>query len=206
MKIYSVYDSEFKEFGRIVKGFDTSALLEVLGKRECPADGVVYNPSDAEIESLPEAKMIQEKLYGKMPVQIGYTNGHCTKMKALEYHRDSEFNVADQDIILLLARRQDLADDFTLDTEMVKAFKVPKGVMVEIYATSLHYAPWQTSDAGYRCIVVLPRGTNYPVEININGVDEERLMTATNKWLIAHPEGGCDERTFLGLKGVNLEI
>lgn len=206
MKILSIYDPEFREFGRIVKGFDASAILEVLSRRECPADSVVYNPSDSEIESLPEAHEIQEKLYGKMPIQIGYTNGHCRKMNALEYHRDSEFNVADQDMILFLARRQDLEDDFTLNTEKVKAFRVPKGVMVEIYATSLHYAPCQTSDAGYRCIVVLPKGTNYPVEINVNGVDEERLMTATNKWLIGHPDGGCEEGIFVGLTGDNPEV
>lgn len=206
MKILSINDPKFKEFGRIVRGFDASSILEVLSKRECPADSVIYNPSDPEIESLPAAHEIQEKLYGKMPIQIGYTNGHCRKMNALEYHRDSEFNVADQDIILFLGRRQDLEDDFTLNTEKVKAFRVPKGVMVEIYATSLHYAPCQTNENGYRCIVVLPRGTNYPVEINVNGVDEERLMTATNKWLIGHPDGGCDEGTFIGLVGDNPEV
>ena len=36
--------------------------------------------------------------------------------------------------------------------------------------------------------------------------DEDALLTATNKWLIGHAEGGLDEGCFLGLKGKNLSV
>lgn len=207
MKIYDVFAPEFTEFGRVVNDIDTKPLLNVLNQRECP-DDVLYVPSDTQMEALPIAKEIQEKCYGHLPIQIGFTNGHNKKLNALEYHRDSEFNVANTDIILLLGRRQDLNTDFTLDTSKVTAFKVPKGVFVEIYATTLHYAPC-ASEGGYRCIVVLPRGTNLDLPNKpkvLNQFDEAKLMTATNKWLIGHAEGNLPKEYFIGLTGQNLEV
>ena len=79
-------------------------------------------------------------LYGGMPVQFGWCNGHNTKLNCLEYHRDSEFNLGTEDFILLLAREDDI-EGGKLDTGKVKAFRVPAGVLVEVYATTLHYGP-----------------------------------------------------------------
>ena len=92
---------------------------------------------------------------------------------------------------------------------------VPAGTAVEVYATSLHYAPCHVSEAdGFQVAIVLPKGTNYPlkgkhkkVEETKSGAsvsDEDALMTAVNKWLIGHAEGGLDQGSFLGLKGKNL--
>ena len=50
MKIYSIYDEEFKDYGRLAKA-DYSKLLELLKDTECP-DGVVYRPSIKEFEDL----------------------------------------------------------------------------------------------------------------------------------------------------------
>lgn len=205
MRIYSVYDAPFSEYGRVVEGVEIDPLLEALRRRPCPED-VVYVPSDAELEGMPAAREIQDRLCGGMPIQIGYTNGHNRKMNALEYHKSSEFNAATEDIVLLLGRRQDLDPSFRMDTGLVKAFRVPKGVMVELYATALHYAPCQTGEAGYRCIVVLPRGTNLPLPSGERRAGEDRLLAAVNKWLIGHPEGGCAGGTFLGLSGENPEV
>ena len=79
--------------------------------------------------------------------------------------------------------------------------------MVEVYATTLHYAPCQTSDNGFRVVVILPKGTNYDLPEKLEVLDgEEKLMTATNKWLLAHAEGGCGENAFIGLEGENLSV
>lgn len=205
MELLSVYSPAFSAFGCIHYGFDCEPLLRVLSQRPCPAD-VLYVPSDAELESLPAAKQLQRTLCGQMPVQIGYTNGHCRKMNALEYHKSSELNVAADDVILFLAARQDLASDFTIDASKVQAFLLPKGVLIEIYATTLHYAPCQTSSDGYRCLVVLPAGTNLPLSDGAKICAEDRLLAATNKWLIGHPEGGLPDGSFLGIRGKNLEV
>ena len=113
-------------------------------------EDVIYVPSVEELEALDVMKKLQNKGYGGLPIQIGYCNGHNKKLNALEYHRDSEVNLAVTDLVLLLGRQQDIEEDFTYDTSKVKAFLVPAGTLVEVYATTLHYAPCQTADSGFR--------------------------------------------------------
>lgn len=207
MKLYSVKDSEFRPFGRVIEGYDFSELLSVLRENTpCPEDGTVYVASDEKLESLSVAKNLQANIYGKMPIEIGYCNGHNTKLNALEYHRDSEVNIAADDVILLLAKKEDVNDDYTLDTSKAKAFLVPANTAVEVYATSLHYAPCHVNSSGFRVVVVLPRGTNEPLTEKPEILTpEDKLLTHVNKWLIAHPEGGCGEGAFVGLTGKNID-
>ena len=89
MQILSVTDNEFRKYGRIVDNIDFTALVEELKRTPIPA-GVVYEPAVKELEALPVRLDISAVAYGEMPVQIGYCNGHNSKLNALEYHRDSE--------------------------------------------------------------------------------------------------------------------
>ncbi len=212
MEILSVNSKEFKEYGRVITNVDFSALVEAMKKTPCP-DDVVYEPSIAELEALDVAKVISDVTYGEMPIQIGYCNGHNCMLNALEYHRDSEINVAATDAVLMLGLMKDVEDDFTYDTSKVKAFLVPAGTAVEVFATTLHYAPCGVDGKGFQVSIVLPRGTNYPLKtahakVNADGTapSEDALITAVNKWLIGHKEGGLDAGSFLGLKGKNLNL
>ena len=206
MKIYSVTDERFKTYGRVVTGIDFSELCKAMEETPCPED-VIYVPGDPKLEALPVMKELTDKTYGELQVQIGYCNGHNRKLNALEYHRDSEINIAVSDMVLLLAKEEEVEDDYTLDTSKVKAFFVPAGTMIEVYATTLHYAPCQTSDKGFRCVVVLPEGTNGELSHKPeNKSGEEKLLAAVNKWLIGHAEGGLPEGSFIGLKGENTEV
>lgn len=212
MKILSVFDAEFKEYGRVVDNVDFKDLVEAMKKTPVP-DGVVYEPGIKELEALPVAKEISDIVYGEMPVQIGYCNGHNSLLNALEYHRDSEINVAATDAILMLGLLKDVEKDFTYDTSKVKAFKVPAGTAVEVFATTMHYAPCGVDGNGFQVSIILPKGTNYPLKashakLNADGTapNEDALITATNKWLIGHKDGGLDAGSFLGLKGKNLDV
>ena len=212
MKIYSVNDAEFKEYGRVVETIDFSELVEAMKKTPCP-DDVVYEPGIKELEALSVAEKVSSVVYGEMPVQIGYCNGHNCMLNALEYHRDSEINVAATDAILMLGLMREVENDFTYDTSKVKAFLVPAGTAVEVYATTLHYAPCGVNGNGFQVSIILPKGTNLPLKtahakVNADGTapNEDALITAVNKWLIGHKEGGLDAGSFLGLKGKNLNI
>ena len=206
MKIYNVNDPEFKDFGKVISGYEIAPLIAGMMETEFPEEGVIYIPGVEALEKLEVCKQIEDDLYG-IPIQVGCCNGHNTKLNALEYHRTSEINVAcGSDMILLLGREQDLDEEYRLDTSKVKAFLVPEGTMVEVYATSLHYAPCQTCEEGFRAVIILPKGTNYPLEKQpVIRCGEEKLITATNKWLIAHEEGGCGD-AFVGLIGKNLDV
>lgn len=204
MEMKKVTDAAFRRYGRIVKEIDFSQLVEALNTKTPLTDEVVYEPSVAELEALPVFAELQTKSYGELPIQIGYCNGRNYLLNALEYHRSSEINVAGTDAILLVGAQQDLTDDFTYDTSLVEAFLLPKGTAVELYATTLHYAPCSVGDGGFRVAVVLPKDTNLPLEKG-HGEREDKLMTAKNKWLIGHAEGGLPEGSHIGLVGENVD-
>ena len=205
MTVKKVTDPAFKAYGRVITGYDFSGLLKAMEQTPLPED-VIYIPSLPEMEALPAAKELGNGIYGQMPIQIGCCNGHNKKLNAVEYHRDSEVDIAVDDLILILGKQQDIEEDHTYDTSRMEAFLVPAGTAVEVYATTLHYAPCHVKDEGFRCVIVLPRDTNLdmePVEVKD---PEDRLLFARNKWLIGHAQGGLPERAFIGLKGENLSV
>ena len=82
---------------------------------------------------------------------------------------------------------------------------MPAGTAVELYATTLHYAPCSAGEEGFRCVIVLPKDTNLPLESKHAGY-EDALITAKNKWLIGHAEGGLDAGAHIGLIGENVSV
>ncbi len=202
MEIKQVTDPAFGAYGKIITGYDCGELLAAMEQTPVPED-TIYVASDAGMEKLPVCRLIEKNLYGQLPIQVGYCNGHNKKMNAMEYHRTSEINVASTDLVLILGRQQDVEADDTYDTAKAEAFFVPAGTVIEVYATTLHYAPCHTQDGGFRCVVILPRGTNTDMEPVENVFSEDRLLFAKNKWLIGHEEGGLPENAFIGLKGEN---
>ncbi len=208
MTIYSVSDPQFKPYGRVVTGLEDAAaeICNVLKNTPLP-NGVGYVPEEAVLQKLPAAELVQDHLFGGMPCQLGWCNGHNSRLNCLEYHRDSEFNLGTQDFILLLAR-QDEIEDGRLDTAKVKAFRVPAGVLVEVYATSLHYAPCHADPGkGFQVLIALPRGTNTEMPIISNRGGDDPLLWAKNKWLLAHPDSPeAGDGAYVGLTGVNIDI
>ena len=205
MKIQTINDESFRQYGRVVTGFDFSELLKEMENTEKPLDAVIYIPSDEKLEKLEAGTFLRNTVYGGLPIQIGYCNGQNRKLNAVEYHRSSEIDIAVDDLILLLGRQQDICDDFTYDTDKVEAFFVPAGTAVELYATTLHYAPCSANENGFRCVVVLPKDTNLDIIDQPDRTGEGKLMTARNKWLIAHEEAAIDG-AFNGLTGVNIDL
>lgn len=205
MEIKKVTDPSFRKYGRVVQGIDFTDLVEAI-KRETPMpDGVAYEPSIKALEETAAAKALQKRTYGELPIEVGYCNGHNYKLNAIEYHRSSEINVAATDAVLIVGMQQDITDDFKYETAKMEAFLVEAGTAVELYATTLHYAPCSADEGGFKVGIVLPAGTNYPLEESHEG-GEDSLITAQNKWLIGHAEGGLDAGAHIGLVGKNLDI
>ena len=204
MKIQKVTDPAFRKYGQVLEGYDFTGLIKEMKHTPVPED-VIYVPSVEELEALDIMKDLQNKGYGGLPVQIGYCNGHNKKLNAVEYHRNSEINVAVTDLILLIGHQQDIEPDHTYDTSKIEAFLVPAGTGIEVYATTLHYAPCHVNEGGFQCVVVLPKGTNTDLTFQTEKTGEDSLMTAKNKWLIAHEDAKI-EGAFNGLKGENITI
>ena len=86
-------------------------------------------------------------MFGGRPFQLGWCNGHNTRLNCPEYHRASEFNPGARDFILLVAHRWEI-EDGKLDTACVKAFHVPAGKVVEVFNTTPTTRPaWSTTAA-----------------------------------------------------------
>lgn len=207
MKVRPITDEAFKKYGRLVEGLNVDGLLEKMKDTPLPEDSTVYVAGDEDLEADPACGAVSRSLFGGMPVQIGYCNGNNHKLNAVEYHRNSEINIPATDAVFIVGMQQDIEDDFTYDTSKMEAFYAPAGSVIELYATTLHYAPCNGKDGGFKVIVVLPKGTNTDIEACEPIVREDRLLFARNKWLIAHPESGLDaDGAFTGLKGENLTV
>ena len=190
VEILPVSDPAFAEYGAVWGDADaalTGAIVEALADKTPLPDGVGYVPEDPAIQDLPAAAELAPALFGGLAVEFGWCNGHNVKLNCLEYHRTSEFNLGVGDFVLLLARQSDIVDG-KLDTARVKAFRVPAGVLVEVFATTLHYAPCQVSDDGFKVLVALPKGTNLERPKLAAAAGDADLLWAANKWLLAHPE------------------
>ncbi len=207
MKIHSISDPAFLKYGKVLTGYALDDLIAAMNRIEIP-DDTVYVASCPELEQLPVFHDLQNRGFGGVPIQLGYCNGHNKKLNALEYHRCSEINVACTDMVLLLGAQQDIdLNDYTYETKNVEAFLVPKGAAIEVYATSLHYAPCHVSDEGFRSVVVLSRGTNTDLDQTPLKQGEDALLFAKNKWLIAHEDAGLQSQgAWVGLKGDNITI
>jgi hypothetical protein len=212
MKIKSVFSKSFAKYGKVLTGYDVSDLLKKLEATNCPKDAVVYEPGEPSLEALPILKEFTDGAYGGMPIQIGYCNGFNTKLNCLEYHRGSELNIPTTDIILLVATMSDI-ENGKLNTKKVQAFRAPAGTIVQVYETTLHYAPCcnVTADGkvseSFHVAIVLPKDTNTAKpELKVRDF-EDKLLWAKNKWLLAHPTSSeAGQGAYVGLTGKNIDL
>ena len=182
-------------------------LLKAMEHAPLPLDEVIYEPSIEELEGLKIADEMKERAYGGLEIQIGYCNGTNTKLNCFEYHRDSEIDIAADDVILLVARQQDIQDG-KIDSSKTEAFLCPKGPAVALYATTLHYAPCSAKlGEGFRVVIVLPKGTNEDKPALTVKNAEDNLLWAQNKWLLAHKDTAeAADGAHVGITGDNIDI
>ena len=211
--VYAAEDDRFNTYGRVVSGYDLAALITYMeAETKIPAEGNVYLPSVKEMEETDIKEVIGASLYAGMPIQIGYCNGRNTTYNGFEYHKGCEINIAVTDFMLVLGHSYDI-HDLKYDVSQPEVFLVKKDMAVELFSTTLHLSPCRTNDAGFKDIVILPKGTNTPLleeeKKRISADDPEtRLLLQRNKWVIAHPERKqlISQGAYPGVTGINLEL
>ena len=67
MKIESVFDASFRQYGKVVEGLHLDELLAALSKTEKTTDGVIYVPGDDSLENTPAKKELEDNVYSGMP-------------------------------------------------------------------------------------------------------------------------------------------
>ena len=206
LKLYSVLDPAFRRYGRVLEA-DTAALAAALAEMPVPAEGNSYRASIPELEAVGLMGDLRRVVFGDMAIEAGYCNGRGYKLNAMEYHKCSEVNFTTTGLVLLLALPEQL-DDGKLDSADVVGFYLPAGVLVEIHPLVLHFAPCRVSEDGFRCLVVLERGTNEALpSVNTAAAGEEKLLWMRNKWMTCHPDSPQREKgAFVGILGENLAL
>ncbi len=201
-EIFDTDSKEFRVYGRKLD-LNTDEIVKVAEGIKNPEIGSLYDASLAEFENLKIAMEIGEECFGEMGCQVGYCRGHSNSLNAFEWHTSSEINVAVTDLVLILAR-VDQIENQKIDSSLSKVFYIKKGEAVEVYATSLHFCPCEVEKSGFGCVVALPRGTNAPLE----RVHNDRLLFRKNKWIIAHVENATliERGVTAGVYGENIEI
>ena len=110
MEVFSVFDEKFAEYGKVLKGYDTAALVAAMKEVPMPESGVNYEPWIDSLEATDIFTPIQENIFGGMPIELGMCWGYNKALNCLEYHRNSEINIGASDFILLLGKLSDVKD------------------------------------------------------------------------------------------------
>ena len=181
--IEDVTSQRFSAYGNVLSSFPTKEAIGLLEKTNMPTEENVYIASFTEWKQIALKHKIERDFFGGMPVQLGYCNGYNRVLNGLEYHKGSEINVLASDAIYFLARLTDV-ENHQIDSTAIKGFYVPKGTAIELYQTTLHLAPCPINDRGFKCMVILPDGTNKPLEEK----STDPLLFMKNKWLFAHKD------------------
>ena len=206
LPLYCVTDPAFAPYGRVLSCADTEYLSSTLETTPIPVEGNCYVASDPGLEQLPVMAALRRLVYGETEIQAGYCNGNGFTLNAEEYHKCSEVNYTTTGLVLLLALPEKLKDG-TLRSADVVGFYLPPEVLVEIYPRVLHFAPCRISDVGFRCLVVLERGTNEPLAggVDTNAPGEEKMLWMKNKWMVCHPDSPqAAKGAYQGITGENI--
>ena len=212
--LHRVTEEAFRTYGRIVTGYDFSELMQYMEEEtQIPQEGNCYVASVPQLENKKVCRLLENYVYGEMPVQVGYCNGRNSTYNGFEYHKCSEINIAVTDFILVLGHVWDVKNH-TYDMEQAELFLVEKGTAIEMYQTTLHLSPCKVTDEGFKGIVVLARGTNTPLaEKPVSWKEqmrpqEEILLLQKNKWVIAHKDRKplIDQGAYQGALGENKTV
>lgn len=205
MVVKSVFDHAFKKYGQVLEGYDFTEAFRILSKFEIPQKGISYVASVQELEACEVFHQICQEGFGGMPVQLGVCSGTNDTLNCLEYHKGSEFNITKDDIVLMLGLQYEI-ENGEYDTSKIETFYVPAGTGIELFGTTLHYAPCGYKGNSFQVLCVLPRDTNVgKPELGAAKIPESRWCFGKNKWLLAHADSDEGKAgAYIGLKGENL--
>lgn len=202
MKIRSVTDPEFQDYGYVLS-FNTDEIVSYLKeKAKMPKENNIYVRDDKDMKSLSGIDEIHEKVYGLGDIEVGYCNGYNSILNCMEYHSCPEVDIAADDLVLLLARPKDLKDGI-LNSKDVKAFLVKKGEAVCLYPYTMHFSPCKLSDNGFRCAIILSDKTNMDLDKKV----DDKTLWKVNKWLLAHKDSKqATLGAYVGIVGENIKV
>lgn len=183
--IKTIGDEDFKKFGDIKTQYDVSEISDFFEKKiQIPNDQNEYVTSNPEIEDMGVIKELSTDIYPGLRTQAGQCVGHGKDFSAVEFHQGSETNIFFTDTIMVLAKRAQMSFDTINIQEHGEVFFIPKGTVIEFYSDTLHYAPVQVNNGGYKILVLVIRGTNEELPADFHS--ENKMIVKVNKFQVVH--------------------
>lgn len=186
IKLYDVNSPEFSVYGVLYPNYDISRIKTILTSLPLPESGSRYLQSIEALEKEETIQSIGKDIFAGLPINAGATIGYTTDFSAVEFHQSSEVNIALDDVILVLGQRQLLEVNQTFDPHTEgKAFYIPAGSVIELFNTTLHYAPVEVFEHGYRVVVVVVEGTNTALPSDFHS--QNPRVVKKGKFQVVHP-------------------
>lgn len=202
MKIQNVSDEEFLKYGKIID-IDTCSIVTYLKeKATMPKEKNLYVRDDLKMHDLNGISSIKQDVFGLGDIEVGYCNGYNSLLNCLEYHSCPEVDIAGDDLVLLLARVEDVKDG-KIKTEDIKAFLLKEGQAVILYPYTMHFSPCKLKDSGFRSAIILSDKTN--MDLIKKPLDNK--LWKVNKWLFAHKDSiQASLGAYIGIEGENIKV
>ena len=200
--IISVKDDSFKKYGKYCKDLPVSSLIELSLSLFSEREGTKYITSHSLLEENAQALYIKRTLFGELDTQVGCCYGVNCKLNGMEYHAGEEVIIASTDLILMLGKLDEIDEKGVWDTAHTQFYYLYKGEAVQLYSSTLHLAPCRVEKTPFNAIIILPKGTNEPLE-----GDPVGTLFKKNKWMLAHKESpAVKQGAQVCVSGVNLSI
>ena len=184
--LLTLSDPSFADFGIRYEDYDLTQIERVMADVIPPEEGTAYLPSLPQLEATETIQAIGRDVYAGMPIEAGVTQGHARTFTAFEYHQCSETNIMLDDVVMVLAQRRVLEAKGKIDPNRDAAlFYVPKGSVIELYNSTLHYTPLSVSTKAYQVLVIAVKGTNEPLPAGFSS--QNPRVVKQGKFQVVHP-------------------
>lgn len=216
LHVHEVHEPLFSTFGKIlaeqgsIAGYQELRIAVLTACAELP-EHTAYTPFIQETENLETVRYMKETVFGGLGIQTGCCWGMNQSLNGMEYHKSSEVLIALTDMALFLGKQQDITCE-GWDTSQAMLFLVPEGTALELFQTTLHFAPISVCSDPFYAVIMLPKGTNLPLDRGITqdgtaSDNESRYLFMKNKWLLTHQDSPAAKRgACIGITGNNLHV
>ena len=213
LAIHTVDEPLFRRYARLVESPVFAEVAAYIDRTTTVPERNTYVADVPELHT-PETDAALSAFYGGLVPQIGWCNGPNFSMNGSEYHKGPELTIAITDCLMWWMLPEDLVDFDHVDSSKAEVFYIPQGCAFLLKPEILHLAPCKVDNRGYKTVIILPMGTNRPIDpelkatIKANGDPESKILHMSNKYMITHKDWQplVSQGVHIGLLGENRKV
>ena len=213
LAIHTVDEPLFRRYARLVESPVFAEVAAYIDRTTTVPERNTYVADVPELHT-PETDAALSAFYGGLVPQIGWCNGPNFSMNGSEYHKGPELTIAITDCLMWWMLPEDLVDFDHVDSSKAEVFYIPQGCAFLLKPEILHLAPCKVDSRGYKTVIILPMGTNRPIDpelkatIKANGDPESKILHMSNKYMITHKDWQplVSQGVHIGLLGENRRV